>query len=762
MRTLQRSLLLLAFTLTLVVPRNIFPCGPFFEEATFSFDEHPDFPIHDYIGGKLGVLKPSYYRLFLVVAYRNLSNKPFSPAESAALEPLLTHEAQSADAMRTFGFEAIDQPSGPHAPSPSQVWLIERAKALGEPAPQDPTFDVDKPTGEYQTFLNCTDDAFKTAAQTLQDRQQKWGSSSPDVKTWIAGQDAVFANCSGKVQNQPAAVATPNMLLKQDRDYQIAAALFYSGVPDELVQAQQRFDAIGQDKTSPWHTWGPYLAARSLIRAATLKGNEQQPFDRALMTDAEARLKTISAAGLAPARHDAEQMLGFVEARLHPEQRTQELARTLMNGTSADIRQDFLDYRYLMDHSPDAANAEPPKDDLSDWIRTFQAGTNAKDHALAKWRETKSLPWLVAASNAIDGKDAAAKDLLAAAANTNAHDPRLLTILYRRVALSRALNNDNDARSLIDANLAYLGKDAPVSSRNLFWGQRMAMAETFDQFLRFAPREDALQHHVQANLKPDAPVPPNTPNDVYFDTDATAVLNRALPEAMLMQAAASPQLPHPLQNEVAQSAWVRALLLNQPAIAAKLAPTVKQAAPVLGTSIEEYSKAATDEERHRAVLFALLHNPGMRPYVVPNMQRTVEMEKIDSFRDNWWCEDVGAKTEVKPADYADGEAQAGKPPARPAPNPAFLNAGEKSAGAAESDALSKLGAAPSYLGREVIGWAKATPEDPRIPEALHLVVRATRYGCGDDKTSSYSKQAFQLLHSKYPKSEWTKKTPYFY
>ncbi len=66
------------------------------------------------------------------------------------------------------------------------------------------------------------------------------------------------------------------------------------------------------------------------------------------------------------------------------------------------------------------------------------------------------------------------------------------------------------------------------------------------------------------------------------------------------------------------------------------------------------------------------------------------------------------------------------------------------------------------LVEKVLAWAKASPDDQRIPEALHYVVRATRYGCGDDKTSSYSKQAFQLLHSRYPKSEWTKRTPYFY
>jgi hypothetical protein len=183
---------------------------------------------------------------------------------------------------------------------------------------------------------------------------------------------------------------------------------------------------------------------------------------------------------------------------------------------------------------------------------------------------------------------------------------------------------------------------------------------------------------------------------------------------------------------------------------------------VLGNSIDAYAKATTDEDRHRVVLFALLHNPGMRPYVVPNMQRTTDMEKTDSFHDNWWCEDIGKQTEERANERFVTPDEVGHPKTAPTLNTNFLSAADKAEGAAEWDALSKIGAGPSYLGREVIAWAKAAPDDPRIPEALHLVVRATRYGCSDDKTSSSSKQAFQLLHAKYPKSEWTKKTPYFY
>ncbi|HKA53560.1 MAG TPA: hypothetical protein VKJ47_07840 [Candidatus Binatia bacterium] len=61
--------------------------------------------------------------------------------------------------------------------------------------------------------------------------------------------------------------------------------------------------------------------------------------------------------------------------------------------------------------------------------------------------------------------------------------------------------------------------------------------------------------------------------------------------------------------------------------------------------------------------------------------------------------------------------------------------------------------------RLVITWAKEHPDDPRIPAALHRAVKSARYGC---TSGELSRQAFQLLHKRYPESEWTRKTKYWY
>ena len=66
------------------------------------------------------------------------------------------------------------------------------------------------------------------------------------------------------------------------------------------------------------------------------------------------------------------------------------------------------------------------------------------------------------------------------------------------------------------------------------------------------------------------------------------------------------------------------------------------------------------------------------------------------------------------------------------------------------------------LAAQTLAFAQAPPQDPRVPEALHLVVRATRYGCTGDQTGDFSHRALDLLHRRYPAAEWAGKTPYWF
>ncbi|PYS25155.1 MAG: hypothetical protein DMF72_02655 [Acidobacteria bacterium] len=101
------------------------------------------------------------------------------------------------------------------------------------------------------------------------------------------------------------------------------------------------------------------------------------------------------------------------------------------------------------------------------------------------------------------------------------------------------------------------------------------------------------------------------------------------------------------------------------------------------------------------------------------------------------------------------------PKPQPVIAPQFLKATQTLAEKQYAD-LQALGTAPNFLCRVAIDWATKNPNDPRAPEALHLAVRATRYGCTDQETGKWSKAAFDLLHRKYPNTTWANATKYWF
>ena len=67
----------------------------------------------------------------------------------------------------------------------------------------------------------------------------------------------------------------------------------------------------------------------------------------------------------------------------------------------------------------------------------------------------------------------------------------------------------------------------------------------------------------------------------------------------------------------------------------------------------------------------------------------------------------------------------------------------------------------SYLGKQVLEWAESSPDDPRLPEALFIAVKANaeyKYGCdgwAHDKETQFSAET--ILRERYPLNSWTAK-----
>jgi hypothetical protein len=80
----------------------------------------------------------------------------------------------------------------------------------------------------------------------------------------------------------------------------------------------------------------------------------------------------------------------------------------------------------------------------------------------------------------------------------------------------------------------------------------------------------------------------------------------------------------------------------------------------------------------------------------------------------------------------------------------------------EWEVLQQAGAGPRWFCERAMAWARASPDEARVPEALHLAVASTRWACSGHGLGGASRAAFRLLHSRYGSTTWAKKTKYWY
>jgi hypothetical protein len=701
---------------------------------------------------QLGILQPSFPRFYLIIAYRYLTGVGLNAEERKTL----------------FGQQpAVAASSAP--PNAVEEWRKARARVAGSGAALNlNSYKTISGTEYFLVYLNCNDDAFRTAAKTLDERIRQLGLQSSEVKEWVIAQDQVFANCS-EGHSIPAPLdGNARPLARADRVYQIAAANFYAG---ELAAAERMFRAIADDHDSPWSRVAPYLVARSLIREATLSVKGVGA-DRNKLVEAETQLQSILKDPAQSATHPAaRKLLEYIQVRLAPGARMHNLATAIIRRDSqATLEQDVTDYRYLYDSYErgdfGGSVARPTDDDITAWISAFQ--TPDAFAAATRWREKQTLPWLLAALSRANGDQAGVGDLIAAGEKVAHDSPGYATAAFHTIRLQMESKQTGEARNRLDKLLAADGASLPESSLNLFRAERMKIAMSWEEFLKFSVRIPAgtftgFQQYGNGDIEgEDASLPDGVKShQPAFDVDAAKIVNEQTPLDLLLDAAQRDVLPKPMRREIATSVWVRSILFGDENTAKAVTPLLQDLAPELKQALQAYAEAKDSNSRRFAAVFLMLNFPGLRPYAQTGFGRLAPTGKIDDFRDNWWCPfrpsqdtpDYYRVASTMPQQlqllYPDG-----------APKGQFLSPDQQARGQTEWKRLTELPPAPEYLAGQAVEWARNNPNDPRAPEALHLAVRSVRYGCGAKKGAS--KEAFQLLHEKYPNSEWARKTKYWY
>jgi hypothetical protein len=748
-----------------------FACGPFVLDVVFSLKTHPDLPLDGYTSGEIGIVPASYGPMSLVLFYRQLNGLSLNAAERT--------QAINAFEKKIFYLPGSEDPTKPierddKSDTAETIYLKTRAKVTGEKL----EIENDRRSG-YVYYINCLPDAFRNAAKTLDDRIAKNGIGD-DTKEWVKGQDAVFANCSEDAA-APAALTAGPTWLKQDRAYQIAAALLYQG---KNAEARTAFETIAKDSSSPWNKTARFVAARTFIREASLvempeSGEADQAAEakrvELLRKGVEHFDKIIEDNSMSEFHASAARLLGLAKFRMTPNERRQELGNILTTKTNnTNFYNDFYDYSLFINRFQSTAEdtgrtreaaeaekagkeyawnyklklqdvpAEAMNDELSNWIFTYKA-EDGFERAVDGWRSTKSLPWFVAAISKATADSPATPELLAEAEKIASGSPAFATVRFHQIRLLIATGKIDAAKKKFD-EVGDIRK-MPVSSQNSFLALRTVFATSLDDYLKYAQRKPAIFSWGDDDREEPAELEGNLAawkDRAMFDADAALFLNERVPLSVLKQAAVNPQLPAHLRRMLVIATWTRAFVLKNTAVEREFAPLVashtKADMPQFGT----YAAATRPVEREATALMAILRNPVVQPYVETGYGREDSSPaEIDSIRGNWWC----------------GENHSDKAGIA---FPSFLTDQQMAAAKTEKDQLIALGESATALTRRTIEFARKNPAHPKTPELLHLAVRSTRYGCTDDNTGKLSKQAFDILHTKYKTSPWTKLTPYWF
>ena len=699
--------------------------------------------------GQLGVVREDLARRFLVQAFRRFNGKP---AIDVAPQP------------------AAVTPFVPTAQLPAIVaWRELHTQVTGA----EPVVNQDRRIGDYQLIANCLLDAYATAAKTGRARVDKYGAASQEAREWVRAQDAVLANCSGTTLVLPdPAPASADALTRADRAYQIASAHFYAMQFDE---AARRFQQIATDTTSPWRPYGRYLAGRALVRQATIP----ETFDREKMRAAGKEFQATLADRDAAFLHEsAKGLLRFVTFRTEPVQLMREISGPIATDNTV-TKQQLNEYEFVMnrvfgDTTSFSYDTLPERDgiaaggEMNDWISVMQgSGEAAAARAVAQWKRAPGDAWLVAALWKVPSGHADAPALLNAAARVTSSSPAYLTVGFLRVRLLADRGGADEARAVLATLPRKAATAADAEAVNLITAERFRLARSLDELLQAAPRLVASKRWDFSpwnDIDTDPDPGDALTRDPVFDDDAGLVFNRHLPLQRLVDAAASQILPARLRLRLASAAFVRAWLLGRDAEALAVAPILRALAPNVAADLQRF-ETASPADRHVAGLRLILRTPGLhaevrgleddQDYDGKGLSRDFE----HTFRRNWWCAMPAAadkfplsESGLLPALYRTGNV----------PTPAFLSADERAAAARELDAMAALGPAPNYLAAEAVTWAKARPADQDAAEGLAHAVEGTRWGCGNAGTTAASRSAFQTLHQLFPKSEWARRTKYWY
>jgi hypothetical protein len=701
--------------------------------SIFAPSTWPEREVDAFAKGKLGILDPSFDHFYLFLAWRTLSGIPLNPDE---VERVRRFDPCWTDGSRSHsGFDWASSSSWIAA---QNAWRSVRATVQPLPSVPKKTLNSDQTPLGYASWSlpNCNPDAFTTAASTLKERLAMHGST-PWVSNWAQAQDRVFDLCtSSKVQSPDPAPADAPAWLRADRAYQLAAAAFYAGA---YLQAADQFDVIAKDATSPWRELAPYLAARSYLRMASVDTRQSKISTDEAHKRAAARLTIAQALATSPERKtDVARLMQRLRLQSEPEAMQVELDRRLSAvRLSESLGQDLRDF------SPATASKTPSileAGGFGEWISSLRGNTGPRPSP-AVGIATDNAARLVVSLQAAQPGDAGNEALLVKALAIPENSPAYYTARFHAVRLTV-----DHAKALSIANALLLRQDGEltVSDRNRLKSVALPHSLQLEDVAQLVYRQIIPKSYGDRLQNAFARLP-------VTDVAGARLLNEALPLDALHSLYTHQSTPPALKKELLGVVWVRAFVLERWDVLRSLSRAMKERYPAGSSLLQQLSKADAGSRKAVGALF-LIRFPGIVGNVTPRIHYGVRGSESeiaipnmhpwlleDGSRENWWCS-------MSATAYGDA-TQIKLQPVR------FLIAHQTQVLRAENLVLEASRNATDYLGKIILEWAKANPNDDRLPDALRMLVRSARGGCVSENSRQFGRAAFRHLHRHFPLSQ---------
>ena len=613
---------------------------------------------------------------------------------------------------------------------------------------------------------NCRPDAFRMARATYVERRARYGMGSVELDRWVRMQIAVFRQCGEDEGGPPAEPAADWRAVEQhDRRYQLAAWHFYRL---GYLEAAARFRAIAQSTDSPWQALARYLVPRSLARHAVVNERmERQGWARKpspgrvrFLEEALAEFERLAADEVYLAEFPSvTNQIMRIRTELDDSAFVGDVERRLIEEPAAMDPIDLRDYDYLADRWH-TVRGRP--EEYGRWLQHVRVLADSLAHGLHydmvpapvdelldAWREERSLPYLYLAlafaHESSPPQDL--RDLLAQSQDHASGTPGYLAMLGQRLRVARILGDDAAVTELKDELVAQLPQAISRATANEMRLRLASAATDWREYIQWGsllpldlPWEDAF-----ARSLPLSRFHRITSETRLFSGEVAALLNLFLTPRMFMDVLDAPPLSEYQRSRLANAGWVRALLADDVSAAVELAAWVGRFSPLLKEAMARFVAA---EDKYFDAAWIVLKHPGLSPWVRPGVGRT-QLEighkpasdrlGVSMSTYNWWCPKLGHNLDRLASDLP------------------YLVRGVDP----DTQVTAELPTAAEFFGPHVIRYARENQSDPRIPEALHRVVFATRYSC-QSGPGAVSRAAYAILHEDYSGSKWAERTSYWY